>query len=291
MKKYLLVPFLATALALPLVGNEEIAQSEPVQAEQIASPKQKMIDEVLADYQAGRYNTFLKKSDDEYREAEKKWKNNELLEQRKKLSSMVHDYGIDKTDEFKQKIAALHHAQDQELIEIALNHPNEKISREVRDMVFFCPNKQEEESIEFIHNLSLKFKGDGVTPIENKLIQIDTEFWLKSLSLEIANAQSKMDEGTFQKRYLVLQIEKIKQMKEACQGDLVDVKVKRFVDTASTVLPKVYASASTRKHLMALGKGKITPQTPAEKELQAVMIKYLEKEEALTQKFFPANPS
>ena len=36
---------------------------------------------------------------------------------------------------------------------------------------------------------------------------------------------------------------------------------------------------------------KITPQTPAEKELQAVMIKYLEKEEALTQKFFPANPS
>ena len=196
MKKYLLVPFLATALALPLVGNEEIAQSEPVQAEQIASPKQKMIDEVLADYQAGRYNTFLKKSDDEYRDAEKKWKNNELLEQRKKLSSMVHDYGIDKTDEFKQKIAALHHAQDQELIEIALNHPNEKISREVRDMVFFCPNKQEEESIEFIHNLSLKFKGDGVTPIENKLIQIDTEFWLKSLSLEIANAQSKMDEGT-----------------------------------------------------------------------------------------------
>jgi len=289
MKKFLLVPFLAATLTFPLIGDETLAQSEPAQSEQIASPEQKMIDEVLADYQAGKYNNFLKKSDDDYREAEKKWKNNDLLEQRKKLSSMVHDYGIDKTDEFKQKIAALHHAQDQELMEVALNHPNEKISREVRDMVFFCPNKQEEESIEFIHNLGLKFKGDGATPIENKLIQIDTEFWLKSLSLEIANAQSKMDEETFQKRYLVLQVEKIKQMSEACKGDLVDVKIKCFVDTASAVLPKVYASSSTRKHLTALGKGKITPQTPTEKELQSIMVKYLEKEEALTQKFFPSN--
>ncbi|MDN3508996.1 MAG: hypothetical protein P0S93_03090 [Candidatus Neptunochlamydia sp.] len=290
MKKFLLVPFLATALTFPLVGDETLAQSEPVQSEHIASPEQKMIDEVLTDYRTGCYNNFLRKTDDEYRETEKKWKNNKLLEQQKKLSSMTHDYEVDKTDEFKQKIAALHHAQDQELIEVALNHPNEKISREVRDMIFFCPNKQEEGSIRFIHNLALKLKGDGVTPIENKLIQIDTEFWFKSLSLEIANTQSKMDEETFQKRYLVLQLEKIKQMSEACKGDLVDVKIKSFVDTASTVLPKVYASASTRKHLMALGKGEIAPQTPAEKELQAVMVKYLEKEGIyLTQKFFPSN--
>ncbi|MDJ0651714.1 MAG: hypothetical protein QNJ27_01695 [Simkaniaceae bacterium] len=289
MKKFLLIPFLATTLTLLLTGREILAQSEPVQSRQIASPEQKMIDEVLYDYHAGKYNNFLKKVDDEHREAEKKWKNNDLLEQRKKLSSMIHDYGIDKADAFKQKIAALHHARDQELIEIALNHPNERISREVRDMIFFCPSKHEEESIAFIHNLGTKFKGDGVTPIENKLIQIDTEFWLKSLSLEIASTQNKMDEETFQKRYLVLQIEKIKQMSEACKGDLVEGKIKSLVDTASTVLPKVYASASTRKHLTALGKDKTAPQTPAEKELQAIMVKYLEKEEVLTQKFFPSS--
>ncbi|QVL57629.1 MAG: hypothetical protein KFB93_00720 [Simkaniaceae bacterium] len=291
MKKFLLVPILAATLALPLIGNEELAQTEPVQAEQIASPEQKLIDEVLADYRAGHYSSFLKKSDDAYQEAEKKWKNNALLEQRKKLSTMVHDYGIDKTDDFKLKIAALHEAQDRELIEICLSHPNEKISREVRDMVFFSPSKQEEESIEFIHSLSLKFKGDGSTPIENKLINIDTEFWLKSLSLEIAKTQSKMDEETFQKQHLVLQLEKIRQMSEACQGDLVDVKIKSYVETASTTLPKVYASASTRKHLTALGRGKIAPQSPTEQELQAVMAKYLQKEEALTEKFFPTNGS
>ncbi len=288
MKKFLFVPALAAALTLPLVAEEKVAKTETVQAEQIASPKQKLIDEVLTDYQAGRYNSFLKQADSEYQEAEKKWKNNDLLEQRKKLSTMVHDYGVNKTDAFKAQIAALHEAQDRELVKICLNHPNDKISHEVRDMIFFSPSKQEMESIEFIHSLSLKFKGDGATPIENKLISIDTEFWLKSLSLEIANTQGKMGDATFQKKYLVLQLEKIKQMKEACQGDLVDVKIKSYVDTASSVLPKVYASAATRKHLAALGRGKIAPKNATEQEMQAVMAKYLQKEEALAEKHFPS---
>ena len=122
MKKFLLIPFLATTLALPLIGSDKSAQGKPTTP---AEPK--MLDQVLADYRAGSYNSFLKKSDDNYRDAEKKWKNNELLKQRKKLSTIIPDHRIDKTDEFKQKIAALHHAQDQELIEAALNHPNEKI--------------------------------------------------------------------------------------------------------------------------------------------------------------------
>ncbi|MEM8727587.1 MAG: hypothetical protein AAGE99_02585 [Chlamydiota bacterium] len=288
MKKFLLIPILTIASNLSLSGDETSTRPDPVQSKEVALSKQKMIDEVLVEYQAGHYNNFLKQSDDKYHQAEKKWKNNELLEQRKKFSSMIHNYGIDKTDKFKQAIATLHRAQGQELIEVALNHPNEKISREVRDMLFFCPNKKEEESIEFIHNLSLKSKGDGVTPVENKLIQIDTEFWLKSLSLEIAKTQSKMDEETFQKRFFVLQLEKIKQMSNACNNDLVDTKIKDLVDIASTVLPKVYASASTRKHLIALGRGKITPQTLAERELQAVMVKYLQKEDTLNRKFFPS---
>lgn len=288
MKKFLLVPVLAMTLALPLIGSEETSQNETVTTEQVASPEQKLIDSVLADYRAGKYNSFLKQADEEYQESERKWKHNDLLEQRKKLSTMVHDYGIDKTSPLQEKITALHEAQNRELLEICLNHPNEKISSEVRDMIFFSPNKQEEESIEYIHNLSLKFKGDGLSPIENKLITIDTEFWLKNMALEIAQVQKKMDLSSFEKKSLVLQLEKIKQMEEACKGDLVDVKIKSYVDTAATVLPKVYASAATHKHLLALGRGKLAPTTPAEKEMQAVMAKYLEKEAALTEQAYPS---
>lgn len=287
MKKFLLVSLLAMTLTLPLIGGEETAQNEPIQVEHVISPNQKLIEAVLADYRAGKYNHFLNQADEEYQESEKKFAHNDLLEQRKKLSTMVHDYGIEKTSALQEKIAALHEAQNRELMEICLNHPNEKMSREVRDMIFFSPSNQEQESIDYIHDLSLKFKGDGLSPIENKLISIDTEFWLKNMALEIAHVQNKTDQDSFVNKSLVLQLEKIKQMEEACKGDLVDLRIKSYVDTAATVLPKVYASAATHKHLLALGRGKIAPTTLAEEKMQGVMAKYLEKEAALTEKAYP----
>ncbi|MCP5506640.1 MAG: hypothetical protein H7A38_07150 [Chlamydiales bacterium] len=288
MKKFLLVPMLALSLTLPLVGSEETAQNEPVTVEQTLSPQQKLIDAVLADYRAGKYNNFLKQSDEDYKDSEKKFAHNDLLEQRKKLSTMVHDYGNEKTTSLQEKITALHNAEHRELMKICLKHPNEKISSEVRDMIFFSPSKKEQESIEYIHGLSLKFKGDGLSPIENKLIAIDTEFWLKNMALEIAHVQKKTDQDSFEKKALVLQLEKIKQMQEACKGDLTDVKIKSYVETAATVLPKVYASSATHKHLLALGRGKVAPSTPAEQEMQGVVAKYLEKEAALTEKAYPS---
>ncbi|MCB1109558.1 MAG: hypothetical protein KDK64_01125 [Chlamydiia bacterium] len=287
MKKFLLVPMLAAALTFPLVAEEDTTTVEHVKSEKVAPPQQKLIDEVLTDYREGRYNQFLKSIDASYKEKSKNWEFNTALEERKKLSEMITDYQGPKGDVFKQEIAALHEKQNRELVEVCLNNPNEKISSEVRDMVFFSPTAHEQESLDYLHSLSQKFKGDGTTPLENKLINIDTEFWLKGLSLGVALTQGQVDQETFQKQYIVLQIEKMKQMKDACQGDLVDVKVKSYVDTAADILPKVKASASTRQYLTALGRGKVAPKNETEQAMQKIMAAYLQKEGALMEKHFP----
>jgi hypothetical protein len=288
MKKFLLVPLLAITFALPLVGSEKGAQNKSIQKEQTISSQQKLIDAVLADYRAGKYSDFLKDTHEEYQELEKKFAHNELLEERKKFSTMVHDYRLEKSSPLQEKITSLHEAQNRELLEICLNYPNEKISLEVHDMIFFSPTKKEKESLDYIHALSHKFKGDGLSPLENRLIAIDIEFWLKNIALEIAYTQKKTDHDSFAKKALVLQLEKIKQMEEACKGDLIDPKTKSHVDTAVAVLPKIYAASATHKYLLALGQGKMTSSTPAEKEMQAVMAKYLEKENVLTETSFPS---
>ena len=286
MKKFLLVSFVAASLMLPLIAKEDTTKTESVKSEQVAPSEQKLIDEVLSDYREGRYNNFLNSINASYKEKSKNWEFNSALEERKKLSEMVTDYQGEKGDDFKKDIAALHEAQNRELVEVCIDNPREKISSEVRDMVFFSPNPHELESIEYVHQLSNKFKGDGVTPLENKLINIDTEFWLKGLSIGVALTQGQIDQVTFQKQYLVLQVEKIKQMKDACQGDLVDVKIKSYIDTAAEVLPKVKASASTRQYLTALGREKVAPKCDAEKEMQEIMTNYLQKEDALVEKHF-----
>ena len=286
MKKFLIASFLTLPLSGFLIGQQtpQVSQGQEGGSH---SPRLKMIEEVLADYHAGCYRSFLQRSDADFQKSQTEWKNIPFLEQRKKLSKAISDQGLDKKCEFKQKIVALQEAQDQELLEIALNHPNEKISREVRDMIFFSPSKEEEKSIEFVHALSLKSKGDGNSPIENKLIAIDTEFWIKTLALEISKAQNKIDQDTFQKQLLVLHLEKIRQMRNACEESGNDQETKSCVETAAAVLPKLYASAATRKYLNALGKKKVAPRDSLEQEFQRVMVKYLEKEGALVEKCFP----
>jgi len=286
MKKLLFIPLLMASFAFGSTTKDPDPQALQVQTEQ------KLIDEVMNDYRNGGYTSFLKKMDATYREGNKKWEYNSALEERKKLSTYVQDFGQEKTDSFKTKMHVLVEAQDRELADVCINNPDEKFSREVKDMVFFTPSPKEQASLDYLHGLSYKFKGDGVTPLENKLINIDTEFWLKEISLGVAKAQNKIDPETYQKQHIVLQIEKLKQMKEACDTDEYgDIKTQELVKTAYNLMPKVHASSVTRKHLIALGQGKIEPKTQSEKEMQAIVAKYTEKEQALVKEYFPEDSS
>jgi hypothetical protein len=289
MKKYLCASVLAAALSLPLFAQEVAISPKTTKTEQETLAKQKLIDEIFTDYQEGRYNNFLKQIDETYKEKNKKWEFNSVLEERKKLSEMVVDYKSNKQDDFLKEYHALQEAQNNELIEVCLKNPNDKFSSEVRDMIFYTPNDHEQESLHYVQELSRKFKGDGTTPLENVLINIDTEFWLKDLSLGTSLVEKQIDHATFQKQHLVLHIEKMQRMKAACEGDLVDVKIKSYIETAAKVLPKVKASSATRRHLMALGRGKIEAQNEVEASMQKIMATYIEKEDALVQKTFPDN--
>jgi len=282
MKKFILIPLLMASFIFATANEPSDSQTPQVQTEQ------KLIDEVLSDYRDGRYNSFLKRMDSTYQKENKKWEYNTVLEERKKLSTYVHDYSQEKPDDFKTKMHALVETQDRELAEVCINHPNEKFSREVRDMVFFTPSPKEQKSLDYIHSLSYKFKGDGATPLENKLINIDTEFWLKGLSLSVVRVQNKIDVETFQKQHIVLQMEKLKLMIEACDADEYgDIKTQEHVNTAYDLIPKINASSLTRKYLMALGQGKAEPRTESEKKMQVIVAKYMEKEQSLVQKYFP----
>lgn len=289
MKKFLYVPLALAAFIVPAVAEQATLESPQAQSEVVQAPETKFVEEVLRDYQEGNYNSFLNRVHSQYEEASKKWEYNTLLEERKKLSALVQDYGLEKSSKFKDKIQALHDAQDRELVEICLHHPHAKFSREVKDMVFFTPSQKEQASLDYVAALSYKYKGDGETPLENKLISIDTEFWLKTLAVGVALSQNKIDHETFHKQQVVLQLEKLRQMKEACQAEDASVEIKGHIETAYEIAPKVQASAIARKHLTALGKGKLEPQNACEKEMREIMVKYMEKEQKLIDEYFPAD--
>ena len=76
-------------------------------------------------------------------------------------------------------------------------------------MVFFTASSEEEASLNFIEEVKSKFEGDGKSPLENKLIAIDTEFWLKSNEIEGELINKKMDTSTYISKDFILQLEKL----------------------------------------------------------------------------------
>jgi len=286
MKKFLLLPLIMTALVLP--GFAGPTQGKEPQTEVIqAPPEPKFIDEILSGYNDGKYSSFLKRMHENYQEANSNWEYNNLLEERKKLSTVVQDFDSPKASEFKKKMAALHEDENRELVDLCISEPNCTLTREVKDMVFFSPSQHEQESLHYLASLNWKFKGDGKTPIENKLIDIDTEFWLKSLSLDLLVTQSKIDRETYLKQRAVLQLEKLKQMQLATQGQDIDPKIKDYISTAQKIYPKVQASSMTRKFLHDLATGKTEPQNATQEKMKAIAVKYHDKQQNLMKEYFP----
>ena len=286
MKKFLLLPMIMTALVLPGFAqpqDKQHPQTETVQA----PPEPKFIDEILNSYQSGEYDSFLQSVHEKYQDATDKWEYNHLLEERKKLSSVVQDFDADKTSEFKKKMTALHEAENRELVELCLSEPNCPLTREVKEMIFFTPSQHEQESLDYLATLNWKFKGDGKTLLENKLIAIDTEFWLKTLALDVLATQNQLDEMTYLKKRAVLQLEKLKQMELAVQGQDVDPKIKGYITTAKKIYPQVQASSITRKFLHDLATNRVQPANATQEKMKEVVTKYHDKQQKLASEYFP----
>jgi len=248
----------------------------------------KLIDKVLHDYHSGLYDDFLKTIHKIYQQ--EKTKHHIALEERKKLAITVQKVNWGQSESLKTKMFNLFEEQERELTNIYINHPDDVFSREVRDMIFFVLSPKEQESFEYLHALSYKFNGDGETPLENKLISIDIEFWLKEFYLNIERARKKHDPLTYQKQHIVLQLEKLRRMKQECDKDKCgNTKIHTFITNACDLIPKIQASSATHNHLIALGLGEIKPKNFVEKKIQDTVIRFISKRRILIEKHFSDN--
>jgi|GEM_PF-3223722 len=281
MKKIFLLILLATTWVC--CG---FAETEP-ERDLLPPQKPKFIEEIVSQYDKGAYDAFLKQMDHTYREAKSKWQHDIILEERKKKCAIVQGFKPLKNDVFAEKTAALRESENRELVELCLSEPSSALTRNVRDMVFFSPSQHEQASLDYLDSLSLKFKGEGKTSVENKLINIDTEFWIKTLALDVLLTQSKINQDTYIKRRAVLQLEKLKQMQIATDERDVDPKIRSYIKTALSIYPQVQVSCITRKYLHDLAIGRVQPHTPTEEKIKQIAIKYHKKAEILFKECFP----
>ena len=150
--------------------------------------------------------------------------------------------------------------KNRELTEVCIHYPDEKLSGQVRDFIFFTPSPKERASLDYIGHLGYTSKEGGIAPLKNRPIAIDAQFWLDTLSRGLAKAQG-----------------------EICKEGECEASTK----IVSELLPKIRGFLGVGNHLRALGRGEIAPKTLLEREVQPIMDKYIKREAQLIEKDFP----
>lgn len=275
MKFSLFLPVIC--LTAPIVAEESIQNM----------PTSYFVESLHQEYRNGKFKSFLEDLHKDYETANHKWKYNDLLEQRKEKSQLLKQYEGEiahdvKPDAMKKKSALLKESRNQEILKLCSD--DSPLSQAMQANLVISFNEEEKKSLDFYSALKNKYKGDGETPLENQLISLDIEFWLKAFSLDLMLVNNQLDLDTFQKQQFVLELEKFSQMKWLCQEQM---ELSQHFEMIMKLTPKLQANLLLEQHLEQLGQGKILPQSDLDLQIKEVMVTYLEKRQKLLNEFFP----
>lgn len=278
MRRFFLVPFIAVAALLANNSPKDITDQE-------FKSRETRMEAAIKKFNSDEYKSFLAKLDRSYQKERALWKHDELLEQRKEVANLpkeafnVSDETLQKEDEKLLK------KRNDALIEACLSMPSYPESASIRHMIFFSPSPSQKNALSYLHSLKKKFYGDGKSPLENVLIELDMEYWLKNLSLETEGLKSQMDLELLKERHLALDLERVEKMKDAALADPNSEEAKKIMD-AYAVFPKHKEVLVEEDHLYRLAKGHVLPQNPLEEKAKEIMTAYLDSKDKLVRDHF-----
>ena len=281
---FLLIPFLGTMGEIPQAPQTEITQVVDIQQ---AKPATLLVDEVMQEFNTGKYKDFLSGLDKQWSKDQTEFKMNSLLDERKKLANLPSKNPKD-TEAYSLASENLLKQRDQALIDLCMSYPTSPESTSVKNMIFLTLSAEQKKSLDYLYSLKLKFKGDGKTPLENELIRLDVEYWLKSLSLDAATLEQKDPLNVAVKKQVALELEKLEKMKDAALKDP-DSAAGHAILVAYGVYPKHKAVLLEEARLNLLAKGLVAPTSPFEEKAKTIMQSFNEKHLSLVNKYFPSN--
>lgn len=261
------------------------APAEEISLDQNFSSSQSRIERAIKKFNSEDYKAFLDKLDKSYQKERSSWQYDKFLEQRKAISRLPKEAFKTNNEALAKSEEKLVKKRNAELVDACLSMPGYHESASIRHMVFFTPSQSEQDALDYLYSLKNKFNGDGISPLENTLINLDMEYWLKSLSLETEGLKARLDLESLKERHLALDLEKLEKMKDAALSDP-NSKEAAYILDAYAIYPKHKAVLIEEEHLYRLAKGHANVQNPLEEKAKQIMTAYLSSKDKLTRDHF-----
>ncbi len=252
---------ICTSSITPLHGEEA----------QLPSAGKQIVIEAETAYQKGEYDTFLEQLHEQYQNAGKAGALRGVFESAKatiKPRSSPENY--------KAQVKELEKKRNERLLEAIEENPDAAIAKKVDSVIFFTLPEEFNNVLSELDSLKYKLPEDTKGSIENKVSALETEYYIKSLLLDIASHRSNSDPDQLAKKKIALSLEKLDKMESAAKeaDDIIWIK-KIQIAKAAYRADKAYRIDLSV--LQSLAVGRINPENAVEKSVKQIMMDYLEQ--------------
>ena len=226
-------------------------------------------------FDSGLFSKPLERCHDVYETTMKKWGFNKDLTRRKAVAEAEKNKAFtDSASKAQSSTTLIIISQKEAILALCKEYSKDPLAKEIKASLLFTPTEAEQKSIDYIQALKGKFQGDGLSPLENQLIRIDTEYWLKSLALTSALARHEWNLADFREHMIVLELEKMKQMSIACEEtEFPNSEIAAHVKDVDAITAQLQAKHWANEAIMHLSKKSGADLTPFEKGIAKLIPK------------------
>lgn len=232
---------------------------------EVISPGKTIVMETKERYQSGEYSTFLSQLHEQYQNAGQAGALRGLFESAKNAMK-------DRPSKAKIVEKEQNHERNQRLLKAAEENPDLEIVKRIDSVAFFNPTKEHQKLLNELEELKFHIPETAEATLENKISALETEYYIKSLLLDVASHHGKTGSDLTEKK-VALQLEKFDKMEAAADeaGDF--SRKKNLAKTRDAFLAESTYRADLSA-LDALATGTLAAENPVEEKVKEIMMEY-----------------
>jgi len=270
MLKNWIAEVIALALSFGTQATLEGAQTPPT-GNQIVQ----QMDEA---YQKGEYNAFLTALHAHYETAGKAGALRGIFESAKKAMQKTHHEILTSLKLKRHEVAKLSKERNQRLLHAVSENPDLDIVQKVDSVVFSSITDEQNDILTELEALKFEIPETAQATIENKISAIETEYYIKSLLLDIGDHMTKEEMQDLEKKKIILGLAKLDKMFEAA-NEYGEKKWAEKIEKAKGAYRAQKAFTIDYEVLQNLARGKFDPQNSVEEKVKEIMMDYLNQRE------------
>lgn len=238
-----------------------------------------IVQQVEESYVKGDYDIFLSELHEQFQNAGKAGALRGIFESAKVSMQKTPEQIEETRQKYATKIKQLNQERNQRLLDAIAENSNLAIVQRVDSVAFFSPSEKQSTLLSELENLKFHIPETAEGTTENKISALETEYYIKSLLLDVGSHHGKTNSDTT-KQKIALTLQKFDKMEDAAKKN----KDTNWLEKVQKAKPAFLAEKAYRIDLDVLNDlaiGKIAAENSVEEKVKEIMMEYLQQKQTV----------